>query len=100
MTEQFTVGTICEYQNLTGPYAHVNGMECEVIAPLEERYAVDAKGRFGYGPMYIVREAMGDWAIEARYLRRKPPKATDTGEMRIKELFDKSPVVQPEPEFA
>lgn len=103
MSEQFSIGEIAVIQNQVGEASILNGAECIVRSPWQWHrcytsgtgedcdvygYEVDVIGQFD-GAVFRLSE-----------LRKKRPPQSDTGETRIRELFDKPPVVQPELELA
>jgi hypothetical protein len=96
MNGQFSLGTICLGQNFVIELFR-NDMECEIIGGLQTRQWRNwITGEIGRSICYLVRWADGtDTCQSPHQLRRKPPKAKDTGEMRIRELFTKPPVVWP-----
>lgn len=100
MNGQFKVGDICIGQRFV-VLAHRNEMECEILGGLEMRLGrCSITGRIYKAAFYDVRWSDGgERLVSAHNLRRKPPKATDTGESRIRELFDNAPIKQPEPEL-
>lgn len=89
----FKVTTICIGQHITSVFhAHRNGMECEIIGPLECRsgLARHQDGNFPLtAPCYRVRWADGVENLAfPKNLRKKPPKGeTNTGEESILDLF-------------
>jgi hypothetical protein len=88
VSDTFKVGEIAIIQNAA--LAYLNEMECEVIAV----YSPPLRwGRLE--AHYSIRAANGEVYAAARYhLRKKRPPQQHSGELRIRELFDQSPVEQ------
>lgn len=80
----FKVGEIVVGQNCTW-LTQYNGMECEVIEPLAERWT-NHNGNFGFRVTYRVRWANGDvnTPLPTQLRRRKPP---TTGEESVLAMF-------------
>lgn len=76
MNKPFKVGDICIGQNMVWT-THYNGMDCEIVGPLELRRIVDLSkdGQLIDELCYHVRWADGEeTAVPPEKLRRKPPK--------------------------
>lgn len=90
---QFKVGEIAIVQNSCFPF--LNGTECEVLE-IGLSFFI-----FGMECNYRIKCIDGNeyWA-GAIHLRRKRPPQSDTGELRILELFKRPPIARPELEPA
>lgn len=88
MSDQFKVGEIAIVQNANpGPYAFLNGTECEVMLVRDEPYLMG-----GIDHKYVILCVDGDKYNAAQlHLRRKRPPQKFEGEMRIMRLFNQAP---------
>lgn len=91
MTQQFNVGEICIVQHADSPYAHLNGTECVVVDAFSIFCALQHCD-------YLIKCVDGEKYLARQYhLRKKRPPQQYSGETRIRELFDQSPVERSEP---
>ena len=80
------VGTICIGQNIHSTNRY-NGMECEIIGPLERRRGRDlTTGRYSYALRYKVRWSNHEIHVTEPYKLR--PKHPPSGEDAILRLFN------------
>lgn len=95
MIKEYAIGAICTGHNILPD--EYNGLECEILGGLEMRgWWNEETGEPGESLCYHVRWATGEETHQEHHeLRKKEPPAANTGEMRIKEMFTKPPVVVP-----
>lgn len=87
--QTFSVGEICIVQHVVSLYVHLNGTECEVVEAFSIFCALQHCD-------YIIKCVDGEKYFARQYhLRKKRPLQQYSGELRIRELFDQSPVKQP-----
>lgn len=100
MSDQFQVGEIAIAVNQVYPYEHLNGAEVEIIGELTRRVGWC---RFlqceVIGDFYHIKCGAEEFLAAPKDLRKKPPPSSNTGELRILELFKQPPVPQPEKSF-
>jgi hypothetical protein len=96
MNGPFAVGEIVIFkdQSVTDGFSFIaNGDEVEIIEAAAMRPYPCGHTHFSY----VVAYRQWQVVVEAKYLHRKRPPATFTGEQRIRELFTPAPAKELEP---
>jgi hypothetical protein len=98
MNPTFEIGEIAIVQNQVAEFAWANGTEVIVISELSTHWVFNAlTWQDEYVLGYVVLDSDGCQAVYlVADLRKKRPPPEYTGETRIRELFNVSPVQEPE----
>jgi hypothetical protein len=80
-----------------GPYSVLHGREGLVTGDFDFYAGIETStGIAAVVRGFVVDFAGVEYLIPPRYLRLKRPPASDTGEQRIRALFDLTPAMQPD----